>query len=89
VTAEGTVAVPAVSVPVVDTVGAGDTFMAALADRLLERGAAGGALRAPGGGIRLDDLEHDLRRCVQAAAITVSRPGADPPRLAELRAAVG
>lgn len=62
-------------VGVVDTVGAGDSFMAALLAAVAEHG--------------LDDLhETRLRRYVeaahQAAAITVSRRGADPPRRHEL-----
>ena len=85
VTADGEVAVPAVSTDVVDTVGAGDTFMGALIDGLLAR-ATGLGLRAPGGGIRPGELEALLRRSAEAAAITVSRPGADPPRREELLA---
>jgi fructokinase len=85
VTAESVVVVPAVTTEVVDTVGAGDTFMGALIDGLLAREASPGA-RAPGGGIRPDELEALLQRSAAAAAITVSRPGADPPRRAELLA---
>jgi len=84
VTADDVVRVPAMPTAVVDTVGAGDTFMGALIDGIVELGGAGAALRAPGGGIRREDLEGVLSRCVRAAAITVSRPGADPPRRAEL-----
>lgn len=84
VAGERLVRVEAGPVQVVDTVGAGDTFMGALIDGLLEEGAYGpGArevLRA------LDDtrLTAVLRRSADAAAITVSRPGADPPTRAEL-----
>ena len=73
-----------VRVDVVDTVGAGDTFMGALIDGLVAAGCAGAggrdALRA------LDDgrLQSILTRSARAAAITVSRPGADPPTRAEL-----
>ncbi|WP_137844274.1 carbohydrate kinase [Microbacterium sp. 2FI] len=84
VTDDGIVRVPAVPAAVVDTVGAGDTFMGTLLDGLVALGGSAAALRAPGGGIRLDDLETILRRCALAASITVSRPGADPPRAAEL-----
>lgn len=83
VTADGEVVVPAVTTDVVDTVGAGDTFMGALIDGLLAR-TAGVALRTPGGGIRPDELDALLRRSAEAASITVSRPGADPPRREEL-----
>lgn len=85
VTADAEIVVPAVPTDVVDTVGAGDTFMGALIDGLLAREADLSA-RAPGGGIRPDELEALLRRSAEAAAITVSRPGADPPRRDELLA---
>ena len=85
VTADAEIVVPAVPTDVVDTVGAGDTFMGALIDGLLSRKVDLGA-RAPGGGIRPDELEALLRRSAEAAAITVSRPGADPPRREELLA---
>ena len=85
VTADAEIVVPAVPTDVVDTVGAGDTFMGALIDGLLSRKADLGA-RAPGGGIRPDELEALLQRSAEAAAITVSRPGADPPRREELLA---
>ncbi|KAF2419661.1 carbohydrate kinase [Microbacterium sp. B35-30] len=87
VTTDAEVVVPAASNHVVDTVGAGDTFMGALIDGLLAR-AAGLGLRAPGGGIHPDELEALLRRAAEAAAITVSRPGADPPRREELLARI-
>lgn len=78
--------VPAVPVDVVDTVGAGDTFMGALLDGLLQHGVSGSESRA-----RLVALAHSaltgiLHRCALAAAITVGRPGADPPTRAELDA---
>ena len=85
VTADAEIVVPAVPTDVVDTVGAGDTFMGALIDGLLSRKADLG-VRTPGGGIRPDELEALLRRSAAAAAITVSRPGADPPRREELLA---
>lgn len=87
VTADGEVVVPGIPTDVVDTVGAGDTFMGALIDGLLERRIAGAAVRAPGGGIRSADVAVLLERAARAAAITVSRPGADPPRRDELTVA--
>jgi fructokinase len=67
-----------------DTIGAGDTFQAALVDALWERDLLGAHRRAalaalsPAGWVPL--LEHAAR----AAAINVSRPGADPPYRHEL-----
>lgn len=72
-----------VRVQVVDTVGAGDTFQAALLTWLAEQGrlnAAAVAALAP------DETEAMLRFAAQAAAITCSRRGADLPRRAELPA---
>ncbi len=75
------VAIDPVPVCVVDTVGAGDSFQAALLARLAE----GGRLSAAG----LASLDaaalRDLLGCAaRAAAITCSRRGADLPRRAEL-----
>jgi fructokinase len=74
--------VSAPKVDVVDTVGAGDTFMGALIDGLVTAGVAGEreALRT------IDDevLQQILGRAARAAAITVSRSGANPPWTHEL-----
>jgi len=74
--------VRAPKVDVVDTVGAGDTFMGALIDGLLTAGVAGDreALRSIDGEV----LNEILARAARAAAITVSRSGANPPRTDEL-----
>ncbi|MFT4082337.1 MAG: PfkB family carbohydrate kinase [Nocardioides sp.] len=69
-------------VAVVDTIGAGDTFGAALVDALLDDGM--GALDA----LATARIEAVLERAGAAAAIAVSREGADPPYAAELEAAV-
>ena len=72
----GRVAVPATPVDVVDAVGAGDTFQAALIVGLAERGArSSGPLRALGS----DDFTELLTFATQAAAIVCSRRGADMP----------
>lgn len=73
-----------VHVRVVDTVGAGDAYMAALVDGLLTAGLLG-----EGGRERLrtagrDELIPVLQRAARAAAYTVSRAGANPPSSAEL-----
>jgi fructokinase len=68
-------------VKVIDTVGAGDTFQAALLARLL-RGDAGP--KAALEGLDGDGLAALLDYAARAAAITCSRRGADLPRAAEL-----
>ena len=67
---------PAVKVKVADTVGAGDTFTAGLLAalskaKLLDKKSLAAISR--------DDLEAALAFAAKAAAVTVSRPGADPP----------
>jgi fructokinase len=72
---------PPMPVPVVDTVGAGDTFQAALLTWLAEHGRlAPDAVR----GWTVDALGAALGFAGRAAAITCSRRGADLPRRAEL-----
>jgi fructokinase len=80
-TARHHVAVPPVPVQVVDTVGAGDTFQAALLTWLAERGQLSSAGLAGLDAAALADL---LGFAARAAAITCSRRGADMPRRAEL-----
>lgn len=89
VSAAGTVRVPARTVEVVDTIGAGDTFCAGLLDGLLAAGCLG-----VDGRERLlaatPDLWYDaLDRAGAAAAVAVSRAGAAPPSRRELDAARG
>ncbi len=68
------------AVEVADTIGAGDSFMAALLAAALQHGLVGGeACTAPA-------LDWLARTAVDAASITCSRPGADPPWAAELPA---
>lgn len=75
------VSVPSVKVTVADTIGAGDTFSAAMLawldqHRLLTKAA----VAALGEGQVSDALAY----AAKAASITSSRPGADPPWLNEL-----
>jgi fructokinase len=88
VSAAGEQRVAALQTQVVDTVGAGDSFMGALIDGLWDAGllSAGhrGALRA----IDPTVLQSVLERCVEVAAITVSRPGVNPPCRDELAISV-
>jgi fructokinase len=71
-------------VTVADTIGAGDTFGAGLIDALWERGRLGAEGRAALGGLPRDEVTWVLEHAARAAAITVSRPGADPPYRHEL-----
>lgn len=74
-TSEGLVDVPAVAVEVVDTVGAGDTVGAVLAEAIAKFGLAG---------LVGESLFATLHRAARAAAITCSRAGAQPPKASEL-----
>lgn len=76
----GTAEVQAPDVEVADTIGAGDTVMAALVHQFEARGLDRSALLALGA----DDWHEILDFAVRAAAITVSRTGADTPYLHEL-----
>lgn len=81
VTATQDVSVAAVKVTVADTVGAGDTFNAGVLASL----AAGGALTKAGLAALPDaTLQAALTLGTRAAAVTVSRPGANPPWAHEL-----
>jgi fructokinase len=77
--------VEAPAVEVVDTVGAGDSFMAGLVSGLLDAGLLGGiAARERLRSASLADVRPAVERALACAAITVSRAGADPPHLADL-----
>ena len=76
--------IPAVKVQVVDTVGAGDSFMSGLIDGLWTAGLLGGANRAALQAIDEQTLRTILERCIRIAAVTVSRAGANPPSRSEL-----
>ena len=67
-------------VDVEDTVGAGDSFMAALVAATLPDRAAGAWTDGPTHG----QVAEYLSAAHAAAAVTVTRRGADPPRLSEL-----
>ncbi|ROQ26830.1 fructokinase [Streptomyces sp. PanSC19] len=80
-TGRETVETEAAPVAVVDTVGAGDSFMSAVLDALA------GRERETLAGLGAEHLTGLLRRATAAAAVTVSRAGAQPPDRAELDAA--
>lgn len=80
-TANGSASIRPEAVTVIDTVGAGDTFQAALITWLAEHDALD---RAALGALDSGGLHGALAFAARAAAITCSRRGADLPRRAEL-----
>ena len=80
VTASAEVRVPAPVVRVVDTIGAGDAFGAALLAWLHDHGRLSRDLR-----LDREELRAALEFACLVASITCTRPGADPPRRAELK----
>lgn len=85
VCASGETACAAPLTQVVDTVGAGDSFMAALLGALVDRELDGAQRRDALRAISVPMLEELIRYAARAAAITVSRAGASPPTRAELQ----
>ncbi|MFQ6754058.1 carbohydrate kinase [Cereibacter sphaeroides] len=71
----------ATPVQVADTVGAGDTFNAGVLAALHE---AGGLSKSAVAGLSPETLDAALALGTRAAAVTVSRPGANPPWADEL-----
>ena len=76
--------VPAPRVEVVDTVGAGDSFMSALLSAMDRDHALGAEAPAPS----RTELERWLRFAATASAITCTRKGSDPPTRKEVEAAL-
>lgn len=95
VTASGlAVRVAAPRAAVVDTVGAGDSFMGGIIDSLRLAGLFDTAVPVARRRAALRDIDETtlrgmLTRAARIAAITVSRAGADPPTAAELADAPG
>jgi fructokinase len=77
----GEVELAAPPVDLVDTVGAGDSFMAGL---LAALDRAGLLTRDHLAALRVDDLAAALRYAQRVAAVTCGHVGADPPWLADL-----
>ena len=75
--------VAAPKIEVVDTVGAGDSFMSALLSAMDRDGALGPQRRPP----TRERLQGWLDFAAKASAITCTRKGSDPPTLAEVEAA--
>jgi fructokinase len=82
-TREVALRVPAHPVAVVDTVGAGDSFMGAMLARLHQSGRLGRQSIRELDGQALGDV---LAYAAKVSAVTCSRPGADPPTAADLAA---
>lgn len=83
ITREGTRLVRPPAARVVDTVGAGDAFCAGFLAGVTAAGVHGAALGS------LDAVTRAAEFAAVVAARTCERAGADPPRLAQLRAPAG
>lgn len=83
VTAEQFVEASAPAVEVVDSIGAGDAFQAALLDALLGYGnESDGAVRIPQSRAELREL---LEHCTLAGALACTRAGAEPPTREQMK----
>ena len=74
------VTLPAPTIKLVDTVGAGDSFMSALLAIMHEDGVLGAGLGAPDAAT----MTRWVAFAIKAAAITCGRKGANPPTRAEM-----
>jgi fructokinase len=83
VCAEAEIRVPAPAVQIVDTIGAGDAFGAALLAWLHDHGRLSRDVR-----LDRDDLRAALEFACLVASITCTRPGAEPPWRSELDPAI-
>jgi fructokinase len=77
---------PAVLIDLVDTVGAGDSFTSGLLDGLHRADLVGGSRREALASVDEATLDSIVDTAARIAAITCSRPGANPPTRAELDA---
>jgi len=84
ITRDGEIDVPAPDVQVADTVGAGDAFMAGLLHALWGAGLLGHGAHDGLKHIDATTLRQALDVATKVAAITLRRPGANPPWMSEL-----
>lgn len=82
--ASGAIHVAAPRTEVADTIGAGDSFMAGLIAALSDRELLTPDRREELRALPTTDVERIVRFAASCAAVTVSRPGADPPTRPEL-----
>ncbi|MDR0448497.1 MAG: carbohydrate kinase [Treponema sp.] len=73
---------PGVVLPVVDTIGAGDTFHGAFLSWLEDKGRMSRSALAD---LTENEIQEALIFAVKAAALVCTRKGADPPSLAEVK----
>jgi fructokinase len=84
----GPVERPGTPVDLVDTVGAGDSFMAALIARMGRRGLLGAAARDALAAVDPSTVGELLDEAIAVSALTCARLGADPPTAAEMKVAL-
>ncbi|PRB43773.1 carbohydrate kinase [Arthrobacter sp. MYb23] len=84
ITRAGETQIAAPTVNVVDTVGAGDSFMAGLLSAIVDHGLEGAQNRSDLRAMPVETLAAIMDHATRAAAVTVSRAGANPPTRAEL-----
>jgi fructokinase len=89
VTADVALQRPADAIELVDTVGAGDSFTSGLLDGLGRMNLLGGSRRQALAAMDESTLAGVLDAAGLVAAMTCSRPGADPPTRAEVEASRG
>ena len=85
-TTDGVVVTPTRRVEVVDTIGAGDSFMAGLIASLVDQGVVARFASEPAAALASIDVAQLVDFATACAAITVTRAGANPPRRDELTA---
>jgi fructokinase len=83
-----TLAFPTFATEVVDTIGAGDTVTAGLISALATRSLLGGVEAERWSTLSENDLAEVVTFALRAAAITVSRAGADLPTLADMQGGI-